>query len=1840
MPYTAKDVNKILEKKVQTKRKAYTADDVNAILSSGKTGAQVIEEHNNARKAQRRAVTNANAAQSSQQYTPSYKSKRETVQKIPQLKKSEKKSSAGQIPYLTGESGQSPVSYAAKQQTKKTAEVQIPKLENLKRGSADTEALVKKALSSNYKMTSAEKKQLQKYSSEWLKDYNQKILSGEITQAQQVKDSTDKNSEYAKMIALKNKTNAVASFAAGLMSSAENLPGVKAFAKKANPDQYENLQETIQNAKTQNPFATGAGNMVGEMAKYQNANAIMSGIPAVQKAKDAVSGAVASIPFLSAGGNAVAAEVAGNQIPKLVGDSTANILSDLTLDTAFDTIPYLMDSKSNGDDAGDLAKKAVQRTGYNLGMNVAGEAIPYLVSGAGKAAKNMFKSSTDDVANTGREIADMSSSARSIENGVETAADGLKQGDSVANQIPELQYDFSQPQSASQIEKILTDSKAKREFQQQSGVVLEGTKAEQRRQVQEWLGMTEEERIASKISKEASSGKRITDPVEKAFFEGNVAETHTPEEISRMREYLQSVDQDILDYVDEVRAGNSKTKFYDLQPVSDRAADDIKRITGIDASGNRVVMDKDTITHIDKRHGVNGSADKSMADDLTLSRIQYILDNYDEVEAGKNTTKIRTQEGKKAPTVVFQKKIDGTYYVVEAATDAKSKKNVIVSAYTTTKPVVESTKIAAHPATNADLKSPLPTSKIEAEAAATSNIPMLGSNVNTSGTSRMEMEGDLPWTTPGTESTSIPMLGDTQKSSTRQVNPDGTYPSRTATNTLRNSELVKSVEGAMDDLEAGIKDGYYDIKPMTEKESIQQAADALDKDYAGELQRLSSQVWTNGSRDVDEGMIILEGKLKAAAESGNFDDARAWMRKVVEQGSEKGKGLQAYAKYSRTAEGSLVKAQNLIDKQVSRWEKTYVYDAQAAREFADNIVKEVDYLMESRKLDPMNPIGIEEIEKAVRNIISDNRIVNQIDDDTIEKISEMLMKGSTAKDIEKSVESFMAIGQYGISDETIEQVQNIFAEVAKYGENSKARVEMENKAYALLANEVTTSDWSDKWDAWRYFSMLSSPTTHIRNVLGNTAMNVVTNVKDTLGAAMESAVDAVSPNGIRRTKSILNPLSQSDKALLDAASTDAVEGVYRQLSGSKYGVTAGIESQSKAFRSKVGSKFQKLLDANSDLLEKEDWFGLKKKYRQSLASYLKANGADSGIFSATDDASKALLNRARAYAINQAQEATFHETSKLAQNLTEFSQNLKDSGGLAGEFAHAAIESVMPFKKTPVNILKQGIEYSPVGIVKGIASAAKSLKNGSKSASEVIEQMAKGLTGTGLLSLGAYLSSTGLLRGNGTGDADQDSFDELQGAQNYALQIGGKSYTLDWMAPSILPVLVGAELQKAFSNGSDSSDLLNALGGIADPIIETSFMTGVSNALDAVQYAEDGETLQTMGANMLMGYAQQGVPTALGKAARTIDNTRRSSLTDDTGLAGQIEYNANKVRGKIPFLSQDRPAYVDAWGRTQENLQGGNTLTNALYQFASPGYYSQKNTTPADEKLQELYDATGDASVLPAKISRSYDGQRLTAEQYEKAQTIAGQNAYDFISNITQTDSYDSLPDEDKAEAVNAMYGLAKAIALQETVGKEMSSTNQKLYKIYTEAGPDVMALYYMYKNVGKTDDASKSENLQTALNQSDLSRKEKRELYSYLNPGTTARNNPYTKTNEKISQSKDRISVEYEMGLSGSDAYRSMDIASRYDFDSKMDNFLNAYAEWNTTQKEMSSTNRKYQQIYENLGSDGLAQYYLYKKEADLDGNGSLKKKEVINYLNSQNMTNSDRRAWFSYLSKAKNPY
>lgn len=111
------------------------------------------------------------------------------------------------------------------------------------------------------------------------------------------------------------------------------------------------------------------------------------------------------------------------------------------------------------------------------------------------------------------------------------------------------------------------------------------------------------------------------------------------------------------------------------------------------------------------------------------------------------------------------------------------------------------------------------------------------------------------------------------------------------------------------------------------------------------------------------------------------------------------------------------------------------------------------------------------------------------------------------------------------------------------------------------------------------------------------------------------------------------------------------------------------------------------------------------------------------------------------------------------------------------------IEGAVPFKKTPANIVKRGVEYSPVGILKSIYDGMKSIRKGSVSASKVIDELAAGLTGTGIMALGGFLASQGLLTGGGSEDGKERGFDALRGNQNYALKIGNKSYTLDWPRP-------------------------------------------------------------------------------------------------------------------------------------------------------------------------------------------------------------------------------------------------------------------------------------------------------------------------------------------------------------------------------------------------------------------------------------------------------------------------
>lgn len=174
-------------------------------------------------------------------------------------------------------------------------------------------------------------------------------------------------------------------------------------------------------------------------------------------------------------------------------------------------------------------------------------------------------------------------------------------------------------------------------------------------------------------------------PDESTSVDTNPAD-HTTAEQAVIEEYQAAVDVNLAAYIENIRDnGKDGANRYDLKPVSDRAADEIRRITGIETKGNATQLEPRIVEHILIRHGENGKQDSSMKDVNDIARMQYVLDNFDDAEDGGYSRAYVTNKpgGKQGParTVIFSKAVNGTYYVVEAVPDTSRNTVFIASAY-------------------------------------------------------------------------------------------------------------------------------------------------------------------------------------------------------------------------------------------------------------------------------------------------------------------------------------------------------------------------------------------------------------------------------------------------------------------------------------------------------------------------------------------------------------------------------------------------------------------------------------------------------------------------------------------------------------------------------------------------------------------------------------------------------------------------------------------------------------------------------------------------------------------------------------------------------------------------------------------------------------------------------------------------------------------------------------------------------------------------------------------------------------------------------------------------------
>ncbi len=586
-------------------------------------------------------------------------------------------------------------------------------------------------------------------------------------------------------------------------------------------------------------------------------------------------------------------------------------------------------------------------------------------------------------------------------------------------------------------------------------------------------------------------------------------------------------------------------------------------------------------------------------------------------------------------------------------------------------------------------------------------------------------------------------------------------------------------------------------------------------------------------------------------------------------------------------------------------------------------------------------------------------------------------------------------------------------------ENEAQKEAAQKAIYQDLASQLPHT-FMDRWNSWRYLCMLGNARTHVRNILGNAGFVPVRRMKDAVALGIEAAYSKAKDGNVERSKGFVLP--NSDLYKLAKADYENIADLI--TGGGKYNDAAsGIESMKSAFGEKgVWKYLSKIADANSFALDAEDvWFS-KPAYAQSLAGYLKANKITAEQFNADE----AIRDKARAYAVKEAQRATYRDYNDFSNFIAKVGRT-KRGGGTTAKVASTLMEGVLPFRRTPANILVRGVEYSPIGLAQGIYQATRGVKTGKYTAAQAIDRISAGLTGTVLVALGALLTAHGILTPPDDDDDKQAGFDKLRGAQSYALKLGKTYVTVDWLAPEALPVFVGSQLSKLFSGDSEGGlkALYSALTTISEPMLEMSMLSSLQDVIENVSYADS--KLMAILSTAATNYLTQAFPTLAGQVERITESERETTFaTEDSPLTKDIQYILAKVMNKLPGEFQQIP-YIDAWGRHEET---GTVLARAFNNLLNPAYLSYDKSEPFEDELQRLYDL-GYNDMLPQRVKQSQkvEGETLTQEEYVAFAETKGKTQYEALKGIIDSSWYEDLSDAARGELLGMAYSYADGVA-------------------------------------------------------------------------------------------------------------------------------------------------------------------------------------------------------------------
>lgn len=697
-------------------------------------------------------------------------------------------------------------------------------------------------------------------------------------------------------------------------------------------------------------------------------------------------------------------------------------------------------------------------------------------------------------------------------------------------------------------------------------------------------------------------------------------------------------------------------------------------------------------------------------------------------------------------------------------------------------------------------------------------------------------------------------------------------------------------------------------------------------------------------------------------------------------------------------------------------------------------------------------------------------------------------------------------------------------------ETDAARDAALNAIEQNIADQIP-STLLDKWTALRYVNMLGNLKTQVRNLTGNVGMKLINMANNTVASWMESISSKASGGKINRTRSAVvgEDLKQAARADFENVRQEALgDAKFSVENPSANAFYQGVKEKQRVFKTGLLEAYRKATNWAMNNEHFGDEAFIRSAYTRSLAGYLKANNVTAEQFSDESwrNGNREFVDQAREFAVKDAQEQTFRDHNTFSDWISRIGRRPDTPKAIQTLSA-----GMMPFRRTPANVLVRAEEYSPLGLLNtaylsaqkaasetnlteargpGIKGMAGEFARSGQdvTANDIINSLSKSLTGTGIFVLGMALANMGLLRGGPDDDEKQAEFDELTGHQDYSIELpNGLSFTIDWLTPAAMPLLMGAQLEKIREDGDVTlKDLETSLLSIADPMIQMSMLQGVNDTMDSIKFSDDN--LGQIAVSTALDYLTQGLTnTLVGQVRRSISGDNTMTYVDKNSIIPdwlQRELGSASKKSFTPAYNQ--VPYIDAWGRTEET---GDFFERLVNNTLNPSYISQIDVDDVEQELQRVYDATGE-SVFPSRADKTItsDGREknLTAEEYTSYAKDLGQTRYRYAQDAMRSSAYRSMSSGDKAKFISKMYEVANAQAKKNAWSAYQYDSEMESYAEAEAAGISATE-FYVAKNTlnsirsdkdknGESINGTRKPKVIDAINEMDLTPEEKDWLF------------------------------------------------------------------------------------------------------------------------------------------------